>query len=122
MAKKEKKLYLNNATLLEELKKSKEQGQMTPKLVELFQLMCTRISSKLFYKRPEDKEDCMASAMADCCQYWSYFDETKSANPNPFAYFTSIICNGFGKGWRSLGKTKFPDSVMVSLDSNIHSL
>lgn len=116
----EKKIYLNNATLLEEIKKSREQDQMTNKLVELFQLMCERISSKLFYKRPEDKEDCIASAMADCVQYWRYFDESKSNNP--FAYFTSIICNGFGKGWRILGKTKFPDSTMISIDNNIHSL
>lgn len=122
MQQKEKKLYLNNATLLEELRKSHEIGEMTPKLVELFQLMIDRISSKLFYKRKEDREDCLASAMADCCQYWTYFDETKSEHPNPFAYFTSIICNGLGKGWRILGKSKFPDSVMVSLDSNIHSL
>ena len=47
-----------------------------------------------------NKEDCKQTALLDCLQYWRGFDPEKSNNP--FAYFTSVITNGYAKGWNTL--------------------
>lgn len=90
----------------------------------MLQLMVKNISSKKKYPNYDEKMDCQAQAMMDCLLYWKSFDPSKSANPNPFAYFTSLITNGIAKGWNALHpeNKKAKGCIFTSLDNNIHSL
>jgi len=68
----------------------------------MLMMMVENISNTKRYPSQEEKEDCQQQAVLDILQYWKGFDPDKSASPNPFAYFTSIITNGIAKGWNSL--------------------
>ena len=117
---KQGKEYVSNPLLLKEIIKSKEQDQLTDNALKMLMLMCENLQRKLYYSDPDDKKDCSQTAMLDVLSYWRNFDPEKSNNP--FAFYTSILTNGLAKGWDRLGKKKFPDSIMTSLDNNIHSL
>ena len=80
--------------------------------------MAEKLSRARPYKYPEDKEDCIATAMLDIALYWRGFDVDKFTNP--FAYYTSMLVNGLSKGWNKI-YGKFKASEMTSLDNNIHS-
>ena len=112
--------YVKNADLLAELKKSREQGELTTEAVIMFQQIATRLSSKLKYNNPADREDCISAAVLDCIRYWKNFDP--DVTENAFAYITSICRNGFAKGWRQLGKIQCPDALCVSVSDEIYSL
>ena len=116
---KQGKLYVSNPYLLKEILKSKEQDELTPAAIKMFDLMIKNISNRKYYNNPEDRKDCQQSAFVDILMYWRGFDPEK--NPNPFAYYTSMIINGLNKGWgKCAGKLK--TSEIVSLDNNIHSI
>jgi DNA-directed RNA polymerase specialized sigma subunit len=106
------KVYVTNASLMEAILESKEKGQLTPKTIEMFNLMIAGISKKMAYKDPDDKADCMAFAMEDLCKYWNRFDPAKSNNP--FAYYTQIAKNGFAKGWKKIHPPKAPKTIPFS--------
>lgn len=113
--------YVQNDAFYEEMLKSIKQGQLTPTALQMIVLICENVNKKMVYKNPEDKKDCISGSVMDCIMYWERFDPSKTHNP--FAYFTSVATNGAAKMWRALGKKKFPDSIMTSLDNeNIHSL
>lgn len=80
--------------------------------------MAENLSKHKPYKYPEDREDCICSAMLDIALYWRGFDPQKY--DNPFAYYTSLLSNGLAKGWNKI-YGKFKASEMTSLDNNIHS-
>lgn len=116
---KQGKIYVQNDVLLREVLKSKEQDELTPMALKMFDLMIQNISSKKYYNNPDDKKDCWQSAYLDILMYWRGFDPEKTSNA--FAYFTSLIINGLNKGWhKCAGKLKTSD--IVSLDNNIHTL
>lgn len=113
--------YVPNGVLLAELKKCKELGRVTDDCAKMFVAIASRLSNKLTYKTPEDKEDCVQRAVLDCLKYWDRFDPDKGENP--FSYFTTVCTNGLGKGWEELGYTDLPHSMRVSLSaSNIYSI
>lgn len=114
--------YVKNVDLYNEIVYCKEhnEGRATDKLALMFVNIATKLSNRLKYNNPDDKDDCIYYAVADCIKYFNDFDPEISKNA--FAYITSICSNGFAKGWRALGKIKFPDSVMVSLDDKIYSI
>jgi len=114
--------YVKNADLYNEIVYCKENnnGLATDKLAKMFIKIATKLSNKLMYTNPDDREDCIYYAVADCLKYFKDFDPNVSKNA--FAYITSICSNGFAKGWRALGKMKFPDSIMLSLSDNIYSI
>jgi hypothetical protein len=111
--------YVKNRDLREELIKSKEKGELTPKAVDMFMLMSKRFGEKLTYVFEDDRQDCMAFAIMDCYQYW------RGYNPdyiNAFAYITQIIKNGYAKGYRKI-YGKMPLSKKISVNqNNIYSL
>jgi len=107
--------HVKNKDLREEILKSKEQDELTPKALEMLMLMAEKYANKYTYIYPEDRQDCIAFAVIDCYNYWRGYDPDKS--PNAFAYYTSVIANGFKKGWRKL-YGDFPKSSKVSLSSN----
>lgn len=88
----------------------------------MFMLMVENIQRKCYYKDPEEKKDCAATAMMDIVLYWRAFNPEKSTNP--FAFYTSVITNGLAKGWDKLHPTnrKCPDARFTSLDNNIFTL
>lgn len=114
--------YVKNADLLKEILISRERDELTPRAVEMIIAICENAAKKLYYKNPQDREDCISSAIEDCLTHWRNFDPAKSQHPNPFAYFTSVCVCGYARAWRQLGKIYFPDSIMVSLSDNVHSL
>lgn len=112
--------YVRNADLLAEIKRSREKDELTTEAVLMFQQIATRLSSKLKYNDPADREDCISTAVLDCIRYWRNFNPDIS--DNAFAYITSVCRNGFAKGWRQLGKIQCPDGMTVSLSDDIYSL
>lgn len=115
------KEYVKNKELLEEMIKSKEQDELTPRAINMLTLICENIIRKMVYQNPDDRQDCLQGAILDCLMYWRSFNPEKSSNP--FAYFSSISANGIAKQWRKLGKLNFPNSIMTRIDgSQIHSL
>lgn len=112
--------YVKNSELLAEFIKCKEEDKLSDKLVLMFQQIAERLSVKLMYNDPMDREDCIATAVADCIKYWRNFNPEVSSNA--FAYVTSIVRNGYAKCWRSMEKMKLPDSMKVSLSDNLYSI
>lgn len=113
--------YVKNADLRKELIRSHEIGELTPEALTMCTMIAERLSDKLQYTHPEDKEDCIAFAVMDILRYWHNYNPEKS--DNAFAYVTSIAKNGLAKGWRSLGRLNFPASKMLSIErTNIFSI
>lgn len=109
--------YVNNKEFLEEIMKSKEQGELTREAYEMMRSIAIRLISKFTYPSEEDKEDCIQGALLDCWLFWDKFDPEKSQNP--FAYFTQICKNGFAKTWNLLGYKDCPVSARVRLDHDL---
>jgi hypothetical protein len=104
--------YIDPKELKEEILKSKELDELTPRAVEMFQLMAQEISKKLKYKDEEDRKDCIAFALMDVIKYWRSYNPEKSKYP--FAYYTQIIKHGFAKGWRKLHPLSVKDKISLS--------
>ena len=105
--------YVKNKELREELIKSKEQDELTPRALEMIMLMAEKFGTKLNYAREEDFQDCRSSAIMDCWMYWRGYKAEKS--PNAFAYITQMIKNGYAKGWRKLyGNMKMSQKISIS--------
>ncbi len=85
--------YVNNKALLEEVKRSREQGRMTNGLASMLMLLCERYARKGRYASYTYNEDMQAFALANLVKSWKSFDPEKSNNP--FAYFTSCVTNSF---------------------------
>lgn len=95
-----KKKYLNGPDLFQEILKSKEQDELTPKAVDMLQLLAKKAVSKLPYRDPMDRDDCIQSAMMDILKYWRSFNPEKGTNA--FAYYSSVVYKGAAKGWNKL--------------------
>jgi hypothetical protein len=106
--------YVKNADLRNEIIKCKEKGELSSEAIMMFQKMADRFSRKLNYIYEEDREDCISFAVMDCYQYWKGYNPEKSANA--FAYYTSILRNGFAKGWRKL-YGNMPKSKKISISN-----
>jgi len=85
--------YLNNKDLLAEVKKSKLNGKMTPKLANMLTLLCTRYSKRANFVNYTYNDDMQAYAMLMLVRTWNSFDPAKS--DNPFAFFTQCIKHSF---------------------------
>lgn len=94
--------YLNNKALAAELVKSKIEGQLTNKCIDMFKKLIFHVQRRLYYKDPDVKQDCASEAMAIIAAKWRSYDVQKS--PNAFSYFTTTILNGLAKGWNDGSK------------------
>lgn len=115
---KETNYYVSKQDLLEQIIISKQNDELTPKAIEMLHMMAVKLANKKHYQCPEDKQDCIQTAMLDIALYWRGFNPDKYKNP--FAYYTSMLSNGLAKGWNKM-YGKFKASEMTSLDNNIHS-
>jgi DNA-directed RNA polymerase specialized sigma subunit len=104
--------YVSNKELFREIVESKKQDELTPRAIELIIKMSNEISKLLKYKYPEDREDCIASGIADVMRYWKSFNPEKSENA--FSYYSQVIKNGMAKTWNVIHEQKSTD--FVSLD------
>lgn len=112
--------HVKNEDLRNEIIECKKTNILSPTALAMFMLMAEKFANKLTYIYPEDREDCIQSAVMDCYLYWRRYDPEKSANA--FAYYTQIIKNGFAKGWRKL-HGKMPKSAKISIsNNNIYSI
>lgn len=94
--KKRKRNYLSNANMLEQLKLSHEQGEITEELAKMFMLLVERYASKIRFRVTESfKEDMKGFAIATLIKGWRSFNAEKYEKPNPFAYFTQCAKNAF---------------------------
>ena len=107
-------VYLKNKNLLEEFHKSKERGELTPKMIKMFQLLVDRISHKMYYRNPEDLKDVKQQALFQLCRAWQNFNPERS--DNPFAYYTQVAKVGFAQGWNQLHPKMFAGGKSFSLD------
>jgi hypothetical protein len=111
-------VYVKNKDLLEQIRISKQQDELTPEALQMIIKMATNLSYKMMYKNPEDRKDCIAGAIMDVYMYWRNYDELKSNNA--FAYFTQIIKNGYAKQWRHLHPQT--SSSFIRITDNIWSI
>ena len=107
-----KRNYLNNKDLFDEIKKSQELDELTPLALKFLMLLADKCSTKLSYRNPEDRDDCIACAYMDLYRYWRNFNPEKSTNA--FAYFTEIAKKGFAKGWNKLHPKKYAGTVSLT--------
>lgn len=122
--------YINNREFTNEIIQCKQQGALSKYVISCFDKLANRAVDRLYFRDPRDREDCVQSAILDCLKYWQSFDETKSKNPNAFAYFTQICKNGYAKEWKKIhrktGLEKEDKLEFISLgmsgDSSIYSI
>jgi DNA-directed RNA polymerase specialized sigma24 family protein len=88
-------MYVNNNELLIEVRKYKESGKMSERLGEMILMIARNYATKGSYAGYTWVEDFIAEAALTCVRYLKSFDENKYAEPNPFAYITTICRNAF---------------------------
>jgi DNA-directed RNA polymerase specialized sigma24 family protein len=86
--------YVDNASLLKEVKVYKDTGCRSEKLGEMVLLIATRYSEKGSFSGYTYKDDMVCEAVLTCIKYMHNFDVEKEG-ANPFAYFSKIIHNAF---------------------------
>jgi len=64
-----RKHYVTNKTLVPEIIKSQEQGELTKEAIKMLISISERAIAKLRYKDPEDRRDCLAFAQMDLFKY-----------------------------------------------------
>jgi hypothetical protein len=109
---KRKKQYLNNASLLEQIKLSKRQGELTKEAEKMLVLLATEAIKKLPYVHAADRDDCLQFAILDLLKYWKGFNADKYTNA--FAYYTEICKKGYAKGWNKLYPKKYANTLRMS--------
>lgn len=113
MIKEKKKKYLSNKDLYIEIIISKAQGRLTPRAGQMLVLLGKKLQSKMYYRDPDDKKDCLQEAMLSVFRLWYNFDEMKG--DNAFAYYSEIIKRGLAAGWNKMYKTKGEQVEFISL-------
>lgn len=108
-----KKKYLSNKDLYVEIIISKAQGKLTLRATQMLMLLGKKLQTKMYYRDPDDKKDCLQEAMLSVFKFWYNFDELKG--DNAFAYFSEVIKRGLAKGWNGMYKTKGEDVEIISL-------
>lgn len=112
--------YLDKNEFREEILKCRENDELSDKLTRMFITLANNVSNRMYYADPQDKEDCVSTALMACVKYWKSYNPEKS--DNPFAYFTSVCTLGLCKGWKDLQKGKSPDSLSIPISESIFSL
>jgi hypothetical protein len=68
------KNYLNNKDLLDEIYKSRELGELTPKGLKMLMTLAQKSIRKLYYKCEDDKQHALSEAYYDIVKNWKKFD------------------------------------------------
>jgi hypothetical protein len=114
--------YINNKEFTAAIIECKKTETLSPFVIDCFISLANRAVDRLYFRDYRDREDCIQSAILDCLKYWKSFDETKTDNPNAFAYFTQICKNGYAKEWKKIHKKTGLDPnetlEFISINSN----
>ena len=86
--------YINNESLLKELKIYFDEGIQTEELGRMFLLLAKKYSDRGSFSGYSWKDDMVCEAVYTCLKYMHNFD-VEMETPNPFAYFSRIIHNSF---------------------------
>jgi hypothetical protein len=86
--------YLTNKYLLEEVKKSKAEGKLSPKLALALRAIAERAALRYTFDA-RWKEDQIGEATLKLLEKWQLFDETRF--DNAFAYYTEIAKMAYTK-------------------------
>lgn len=118
--------FINNATLLEQVKLSKvrmngieENGPqaMTDQLALMFNTMVERYANRPNFMNYSWKDEFMADALVTLCNKWYKFDETRFSNA--FAYYTTVIHRCFLSTLEKETKqTKIKDRLLEEMGMN----
>lgn len=104
--------YINKAEMLEEVKKSKAQGYMTPRFATMLLLLCENFAKKSTHSRYGYIDDLKGHAMLGLVKTWKSFNPEKSSNP--FAFYTECIKNSFKQNFNKERKQRdIRDAVMM---------
>lgn len=111
------KNYLNNADLMREIRKSREQNKMTDELAKMFMVLASKYASKGRFINYTYNEDLQGFALLTGAKVWKSFDPEKGSNP--FAYFTQVFKAAFLQFDNTERRQRdIRDAVLVSLGSN----
>jgi len=91
----ERKYYVKNKDLLPEMVRYKETGKISEELGTMILAIATNYSNKGSFYNYTWKDDMIMEGVSTVLRYMHNFDPKKQKNPNPFAYFTTIIHNAF---------------------------
>jgi DNA-directed RNA polymerase specialized sigma24 family protein len=86
--------YVNNAELLEEVRKYKNTGVQSEALGNMVLKIATKYADKGSFAGYSWKDDMIGEAVLTCVKYMHNFD-TEKEKPNAFAYFSKIVHNAF---------------------------
>lgn len=122
--------YINNKEFTAAIIECKKTATLNPFVIDCFISLANRAVDRLYFRDYRDREDCIQSAILDCLKYWKSFDETKTDNPNAFAYFTQICKNGYAKEWKKIHKKTGLDpsdtlefiSINTSGENSVYSI
>lgn len=112
--------YIDKEEFRQEILKCREADELSEKLTLMFMELARNVSNRMYYQNPDDKEDCISTALVACVKYWRSYNPEKS--DNPFAYFTSVCTLGLCKGWRDLQKGKAPQTLSIPISDQIFSI
>jgi hypothetical protein len=115
MGRKRSANYIDPKEFYDEMVISLEKDELTPRAVELCQLLIDRVSKCNHYDCIEDEEDCKAHAMFNILRYWRNFNPEKY--DNPFNYFTSYAWTGLAQGWNTIHPEKERDFTKVFIST-----
>jgi len=100
----EKEHYIDKKELYKEIVVSKARGILSRKASYMFQLLVERMIRKLRYSNPDDKKDCMQTALFNLYDNWQSFNEEKYTNC--FAYLSEISKRGMAEGFNEIHRMK----------------
>ena len=97
-----KRYYIKPENFRIEYKKSQEIGKPTNTLIDYFQKIAIRYSSKYNNLEKVDVDGCVNYALFEAIQKWDKYDETRSANI--FSFYTEMIKNDLTIHYNQLKK------------------
>lgn len=86
--------YVNNESLLREVRVYKNTGVRTEELGAMLLLIASRYSEKGSFAGYSWKDDMVCEAVLTCIKYMHNF-QTEKEGANPFAYFSKVVHNSF---------------------------
>lgn len=109
--------YINNAKMLPEVIKSKEQGKITDELAEMFLMLTRKYSQRSCFSGYSFKEDMVSDAVVNLVQNALKFNLEKSSNP--FAYYTTCINSSFLQFLNTEKKhRRIRDKLLIEIGEN----
>lgn len=110
--------YVINDELVEELKKSRNNGEPTKELSDMFSKLALKVSGSYIYDSNDDRYDCVGHAYMILMEKWNKWNPDE--NTNAFSFYTQVALNGLRAGWNILNrKKKFTVSIDNIFEENI---